>query len=81
MVYSVTLQLTEPNTNTPAKGCRICVFNQKNKQKLTTNSDVAVLPGCVWVGGEAPWPLASVWVPAVVIVQAAVGVPALMQTP
>lgn len=49
--------------------------------KPTTKSYVAVLPGCVWVGGEAPWPLASVWVPAVVIVQAAVGVPALTRTP
>lgn len=37
---------------------------------LTTNFDVAVLPGCVWVGGKAPGPVAPVWVPAVVVIQA-----------
>lgn len=55
------------------------MYSIQKTSKFTTNSDVAVLPGCVWVGGEAPWPLASVWVPAVVIVEAAVGVPVLTQ--
>lgn len=56
------------------------MLSVQKTSKLTTNSNVAVLPGCVWVGGKAPWPLPSVWVPAVVIVQAAVGVPALTDT-
>lgn len=52
----------------------------KNTNKLTTNSDAAVLPGCVGVGGEAPGSLASIWVPAVVVAQAAIGVPAIKRT-
>lgn len=51
------------------------------KNKLATKFDVAVLPGCVWVGGEAPGSLASIWVPTVVVVQAAIGVPAIKRTP
>lgn len=42
---------------------------------LTTNFDVAVLPGCVWVRGEAPGSVASVWVSTIVIIQALVRVP------
>lgn len=55
------------------------VFNQK-ASKPTTNSNVAVFPGCVWVSGEAPWSLASIRVPTVVIVESAIGVPAIKQT-
>lgn len=40
----------------------------------TTNFDVAVLPGCVWICGKAPGSVASVWVPTVVIIQALVRV-------
>lgn len=42
---------------------------------LTTNFDVAVLPGRVWVSGKAPGSVASIGVPTVVIVQAFVRVP------
>lgn len=61
--------------NTPTKGCIMHVFDQKTSS-LTTNSDVAVLPRRVGVGGEAPGPLASIRVPTAVVVEAAVGVPA-----
>lgn len=56
------------------------VFDQ-NTSTLTTNSDVAVLPGRVGVGGEAPGSLASIRVPTAVVVEAAVGVPAENQAP
>lgn len=41
----------------------------------TTNFDVAVLPGRVWVGGIAPGSVTSVGVPTVVVIQALVTVP------
>lgn len=50
-------------------------FNRAQTNMLTTNFDVAVFPGCVWVCGEAPGSVASVWVPTVVIIQALVRVP------
>lgn len=49
---------------------RIQARTNKHAPMLTTNFDVAVLPGCVWVGGKAPGPVAPVWVPAVVVIQA-----------
>ena len=47
----------------------------KHKSMLTTNFDVAVLPGCVWVRRKAPGSVAPVWVPTVVVVQAFVRKP------
>lgn len=41
----------------------------------TTNFDVAVLPGRVWVSGIAPGSVTSVGVPTVVVIQALVTVP------
>lgn len=41
----------------------------------TADFDVAVLPGHVRVGGVAPGSVAAVGVPAVVVLQALVGVP------
>lgn len=49
-------------------------------QTLTAGCDVAVLPECVWVRGETPRSLTSIWVPTVVINQAFIRIPATQHT-
>lgn len=53
----------------------LLTHSNKHRNTLTTDFDVAVLPGCVWVSGEAPWSVTSIWVPTVIVVEAFVGVP------
>lgn len=54
---------------------------RENRQKLNTragltaNFDVAVLPGHVWVRGEAPGSVAPIGISTIVIVQALAGMP------
>lgn len=54
---------------------RICIYSHTLTITLTTLFDIAVLPRSVRIGGEAPGSLASVWVPAEVILKSFIWVP------
>lgn len=54
---------------------RICIYSHTLTITLTTLFDIAVLPRSVRIGSEAPGSLASVWVPAEVILKSFIWVP------
>lgn len=54
---------------------RTCIYSHTETITLTTLFDIAVLPWSVRISGEAPGSLASIWVPAVVILKSFIWVP------